>query len=192
MIRISVQSQDILAINKAIADAVNTLRAKSYAGRNPSLGRMIKCAVCGNRHYSSKACEPRYATHDRHGDPYFEDGSPLVINVEDIDNPIVERHQRQIQRAIFGVAAFAKKRLNPHLHPRVNEILHRANEGFNEETKTNESFGLNHYQPDVTEHVRAAKNIVLERRDRKSRKAQKQADISRRINRGLALPGSRA
>ena len=186
MIRINVQSADILARNKMIADAVNAIRAKSFTDRNPHLGIMINCVGCGHRHYSSQVCKLRYATHDRHGDPYFEDESPLVINPEDADNPISQRN------AIFGTAAFARKRLRPHLHPLVNEILHRANEGFNEEVETREFFFLNGMQPDVTVHVRSAKEIMLGRRDRKSRKAQRQADVSRRINRGLAAPGSRA
>ena len=181
-------------LKKQIADALAAIRSKSFTDRNPYLGKMINCYVCGNRHYSSKVCEPVYATHDRHGDPYFEDESPLVIDPRNATDPIVQRN------AIFGASPFKGKRILPHRHPVTLEILNRAYETFDEHVEflieMNAIFGLSEgeieEQPDMTVHVRNARAFVFDRIDRKTRKAQRQADISRRINRGLAKPGARA
>lgn len=157
MIEINVQRPEILAKNKQIADAINMIRAKSFTDRNPHLGKMVNCVVCDHRHYSSKKCELRYATHDRHGDPYFEDGSPLVIDPQNVDNPIALRN------AIYGTAPFKKKRLRPHLSQKILSILHRASESFNAEIESLELFGypVNTEQPDVTKHIKAAQIAVL-------------------------------
>lgn len=165
MIKINVQSNDILTLNKQIADATNAIRAKSFTDRNPHLGKMINCVVCSHRHYSYKVCELRYATHDRHGDPYFEDGSPLVIDPKNADNPISMRN------AIYGAAPFKRKRLRPHLSQKTLLILHRASEAFNEELEYLESTEDDDIetrelfdeirQPDVTKHIRAAQIAVI-------------------------------
>ena len=151
-VEINVQSPEILALNKQIADTVNAIRAKSFTDRNPHLGKMMNCVVCGHRHYSSKKCELRYATKDRHGDPYFEDGSPLMIDPQNADNPI------GLRNAIYGTAPFKKKRLRPHLNQKTLLILHRASEAFNAKLEIEDA---HYYQPDVTKHIRAAQIAVI-------------------------------
>lgn len=61
MIKINVQSEEILKLNQAVVDAVNKIRSRSYTARHPELGRMVNCPVCQTRHYSSKVCEQRYS-----------------------------------------------------------------------------------------------------------------------------------
>ena len=157
MIKINVQNTETLGLNKQIADAISAIRAKSYTDRNPHLGKMINCVACGHRHYSSRVCKLRYATHDQHGDPYFEDGSPLVIDPQNADNPIALRN------AIYGAAPFRRKRLRPHLNQKTLLILHRASEAFNAELESFELFGypVNTQQPDITKHIRAAQIAVI-------------------------------
>jgi hypothetical protein len=47
---------------KIVADiALKEIRSRSFSGRHPELGKMIKCQICGTRHRSSKICKFRYA-----------------------------------------------------------------------------------------------------------------------------------
>lgn len=181
MIRINVQSPDILARNKMIADAANALRARSYTERNPHLGKMINCHVCGNRHYSSKVCELKYATHDQDGIPYNDDESPAIVPNYHPDLGYF------LPKAYFGAAAFAKKRILPHRHPVVLEVLNLTNVRQAEL----EAQGGSEWVPDITIAVRRAMETVKKRFKAAAHKKRRQQDISRRINHGLEKPGTR-
>lgn len=149
MIKINLQTPENLKRNQMIADFVNAHRAKSFGDRNPHLGKMKNCHVCSKRHHSSVHCTASYATHDRHGDPYYEDGTPMIAPLPD-QQPVTPVMQRN---CAIGRAAFARKRWAPHQH-------------------------LN-------------KSQVLERNAAKNKRKRRQSDVSRRINAGLAIPGSR-
>jgi len=190
MIKINVQSEDILKKNKLIADFVNAHRAKSFGDRNPHLGKMQNCHVCHTRHRSSVHCEATYATHDRHGNPYYEDGTQMIAPLPD-QTPVTPTMQRN---AVMGRAQFAKKRWMPHRHPRTLEFLYLANMFFDHQVSNNKRKDNGQplsYQPDMTRCVRAVIAIVQARIDRKKSRARRQSDLSRRINAGLAIPGSR-
>jgi hypothetical protein len=45
----------------AIAKFQDTFQERTYSQRNPDLGKMVNCAVCGMRHRSSQVCEQRFA-----------------------------------------------------------------------------------------------------------------------------------
>src|SRR2546423_938656 len=51
------------------------IRGRSFSGRHPELGRMIKCQVCRSRHRSSTQCEQKFAT----GRYDLRDPKPLLI-----------------------------------------------------------------------------------------------------------------
>ena len=99
MIKINMLSDDIRAINKAIADAVNTIRSRSYSERHPELGKMINCPVCSTRHYSSKVCEAKYAA-----------------------------EAAETVRGVYGAAAFSKKRFHPHPNKRGLLLIEKTRE----------------------------------------------------------------
>jgi hypothetical protein len=48
-------------LNAAIENFKKTFENRSFSGRHPELGKMIKCAVCGRRHRSSVVCEQKYS-----------------------------------------------------------------------------------------------------------------------------------
>jgi hypothetical protein len=165
------------SLQAQIAKFVNERRAKSYTDRNPHLGKMYKCAVCGNRHYSTKVCTPVYATHDKEGDPYFEDESPLIAS-------------QSTMKGVVGAASVAKRRFRPHRHPLTLELLQLTNLFFDIATLRSEiKGGLN--QPDITRSVDKAADILRFKFRARRKRAQRQTDVSRRINAGLARPGTR-
>lgn len=51
-------SEDLL---KAVESFKQSFRDRSFSGRNPDLGKMIKCRVCTRRHRSSQVCEYQFA-----------------------------------------------------------------------------------------------------------------------------------
>jgi hypothetical protein len=61
MIRINLLDQRPPALKKAMAAAEKAIRSRSFADRNPQLGKMINCPVCDRRHRGS-ICTPQYAT----------------------------------------------------------------------------------------------------------------------------------
>lgn len=161
-------------------------RAKTYSERHPELGRMIKCAKCGRRHYSIKVCEMKYATHrssNKGGVPYYEDESPMYAPLED-------QFGSPNKGAIFGAAQFKGRRVKPHPHPLVNEIFDRASRNFKLKEQQLAEAG-DQEQADFTVAFRAAKKHISNRIRRQKKLMRRQQDISRRINVGLIGPGSR-
>jgi hypothetical protein len=165
------------ALQAQIAKFINDRRAKSYTDRNPQLGKMYKCAICGDRHYSTKICTPVYATHDKEGDPYFEDESPVLAS-------------QTTRKGVLGAASVAKQRFRPHRHPLTLELLHLTNLFFDLVSLRAEIKGDKN-QPDITRCVDKAADIIRFRFHAKRRHAQRQTDVSRRINAGLVQPGTR-
>lgn len=74
MIRINMLDVGKQKLNAAVAKALAAIRARSYSGRNPQLGRMINCPICDRRHRGS-ICEPHYAV-----GRYDPDKKPLIAN----------------------------------------------------------------------------------------------------------------
>lgn len=59
---LKVQSElDISALNAAIENFKNRYAKRSFSGRHPDLGKMIKCRVCSRRHRSSLVCAQNYS-----------------------------------------------------------------------------------------------------------------------------------
>lgn len=85
MIQINLQDTKTLNFNRAIAKTINAIRSRSFFGRNPQIGRMVNCAVCGRRHRDNLACKLIYIT-----------------------------EAANIRRGIQGARTFAKKRFHPH------------------------------------------------------------------------------
>jgi hypothetical protein len=74
----------------ALAEVKARKRALPFSGRNPDLGPMIKCQVCGTRHRrNERKCEQNIVT-------------PTA----------------QTRKGILGAAQFAKKRIHPHPNQR--------------------------------------------------------------------------
>jgi hypothetical protein len=66
---------DPAALSAAVANFAKELKLRSFAGRNPELGKMIKCAVCRRRHRESVRCEQKFA--NKPGTPEGE-SNPMI------------------------------------------------------------------------------------------------------------------
>jgi hypothetical protein len=92
----------------AAADAaLAAIADRSFSGRHPELGRMIKCQVCRSRHRSSQKCEQKFK--QLWIDEDIETGE-LSIQYAIVPLP----GQNGTPKSIVGAAYFAKKRKNPH------------------------------------------------------------------------------
>jgi hypothetical protein len=82
-------------VEQALAEVAARKAGLSFSGRNPDLGPMIKCHVCGTRHRrNERKCE------------------------QNITTPTP-----QTKRGILGAAMFAKKRIKPHLNQRKLQFV---------------------------------------------------------------------
>lgn len=186
MIRINVLGA-VSEAQIAIAKFVNEHRAKSVYERNLELGKMINCGNPGcvlGRHRSSIVhADLVYST------PHYDlDEETGLQKPQDEKRVLIAP---QTRNGIVGAARFAKQRFHPHRHPRTLEVKQRAEEMFAEDVEFAESLPNPSFQPDMTPCVRAAIKIVNTRLRSKARRARKQTQLSRRINAGLAVPGSR-
>lgn len=163
-------------------------RAKSYSERNPDAGKMINCSHPGCAH------PHRHRVTLKHNDlvystPRYElDEATGLEKAEDDKRILIAPPTRN---GIAGAAGFKGRRILPHRHPRTLEVKQLAYDMFAEDVAFNESLPLPDFQPDITACVREAMKIVNNRLRSRAKKARKQAQLSRRINLGLANPGAR-
>jgi hypothetical protein len=168
MIKINLLSTEKQQLNKAVAEALEAIRSRSYSARHPELGKMIKCAVCQRRHRESLKCQLTYATRY-----WTDDTSPMMASQTTI-------------RGVMGAAHFARKRFHPHPNKRGLALVVRTQELFPQEEP---------FWDKPEEAMKRARTLALRQLKAERRAARKikvrQQDISRRINAGLAKKGAR-
>jgi hypothetical protein len=89
--------------DKVLAD----LRSRSFSGRHPELGKMIKCQVCGRRHRAVEKCEQKFV--ELYIEEDIETGEKTTVFATALQpgkKPTLKQH--------IGAAAFKGKRLKPH------------------------------------------------------------------------------
>jgi hypothetical protein len=136
MIKINVLSP----MNKNVAAALAAIRARPYSGRNPQLGKMINCDLCGNRHRQVRLFAARTATKTDGTEIVIEQSSSVckatyapqrLVEGAKVSNrysvkiaglqgdKVVEGEPMMASqlklKGIFGAAMVAKKRIKPHL-----------------------------------------------------------------------------
>ena len=172
-----VQSPEVLA---AAEKAAAEIKERPFAGRHPELGKMIKCQVCQLRHRElERKCEQQFQL--------------LYTDVDDETNEVVEKvyatvplpGQKRTVKSVLGAQIFRSKRRQARPNAiqlevvRLTREFHPAFEGV--------------VSPD--KQIAAAKKLAIfvVRYGRKqiAKKVRRQQDVSRRINRGHAAPGSR-
>jgi len=94
-------------IQKIVAETLEGIKGRSFYGRNPELGKMIKCPVHGIRHRDTVKCEPKYA-YDYTLEDVETGEKTEVLRVL----PGTTRNQ------VVGAAAFKGKRKKPHMSKR--------------------------------------------------------------------------
>ena len=171
MIQINVLDIEKQKLNAAMAAALKAIRARSYSGRNPELGKMINCPICDLRH-RGVICTPVYAT--GRWDLAPEGEKKLLIA------------SQNTAKGVMGAHTVAKKRLHPHPSKRKLQLVQL----------TQRLFPLHEpYLTDPIECMKAARNdayrIIIKGMKMASKLYRGQQKTSRRINAGLVIPGSR-
>jgi hypothetical protein len=166
-----------------LAAAEAEVKSRPFSARNPELGRMIKCQVCGLRHRSVQKCEQKFT--NRAGDfEYFHE--------EEIDGEVklvptlrtaIPHDEKPTRKQIMGAAATHKKRFHPHHSKMKLLFIERTRKvflalGFNADCDK-ETFDKNLQRARVV----AARQIRKERRQ-SSRRVRLEQRASRRANRG--------
>jgi hypothetical protein len=122
----------------AVTDALAAIKQRSYSGRNPQLGKMIKCQVCKTRHRENeRKCVQVFAT----GRYDLREPKPLLIagqTPETAPDITVEAEiGRKNVRIAVGSAVFNGKRKNPHVSRRklqfVNVVHLLIEDGWTQE-----------------------------------------------------------
>jgi hypothetical protein len=108
----SVQRPEDFARNNSVEQALQQIRDRSFAGRNPELGRMIKCQICQTRHRQfERVCKQKFV---KRGE------LEMIAGQTPETETVVEA--RKI-RVILGAAVFNKKRLKPHPNKRQLQFV---------------------------------------------------------------------
>lgn len=154
------------ARNKAVEDALKAIQSRSYAGRHPELGKMVNCVICDRRHRSSIVCKAVYAKD--------EEGNPRMA-------------AQNTARGVYGAKAFAKKRYHPHPSKSKLQLVQRTRELYPQHQQN-----LSDPQECMESAREQAKEQLMAERRAERKFKRKQQQIARRINFGLAVPGSRA
>jgi hypothetical protein len=157
MIRINMLSVERQALNAAIAKTWAALRNRSFSGRNPQLGRMVKCQICGRRHRENwEVGGVKYMCVQQFARPRYHfsvteigeivptpvdqrpDNEPALYeqNWEIVPTPVDQRPElianQKTHKGLYGAAAFAKKRLLPHHNRRDLLLVQRTIELYPE------------------------------------------------------------
>lgn len=179
-------------VTDLIEKALGDIRGRSFSGRNPELGKMIKCQVCSRRHRApldkdgnpQTTCEQRFVV--KH---YLQEFNEETQTWGE-EVPVLAQTSQKTRNGVIGTKPFKGKRINP--HPSKIKLL------FVEKTRKAFEylrFDLDGPKEEVQANLHKARQLAamwirIERKlDTKDRNHMQQT--SRRINRGLATPGSR-
>lgn len=183
-------------LHAAMIEAFAVVQGRTYAGRNPQLGKMVNCAVCRQRHrLNERKCEQVFTY--RIGDYELLRENEEGHLVPDY-RTATQEGERPTMKQVMGAAAFAKKRFHPHpskmkllFIQRTREVfealgfpLERTEEEVSKDFPTKEEFDATFQKNLQRARVVAARQLRKERRLR-TRATNRQADVSHRINKGL-------
>jgi hypothetical protein len=115
-------------LQAAIDAAIKVLAERTYAGRNPELGKMVNCAVCHTRHRKNVGnCEQVFTY--RVGDfELFRENEEGQL-VPDY-RTCTKEGERPTMKQVMGAAAFNKRRFHPH-HSKIRLLfIQRTREVF--------------------------------------------------------------
>lgn len=94
----------------AAENALAAIKQRSFSGRHPELGKMIKCQVCKARHRTTVNCTVTFTT---------------VVDRGPNERTVPERIASQnTAKGVVGAAAFKGKRIKPHFNKRAKALRH--------------------------------------------------------------------
>jgi hypothetical protein len=115
------QEARLTAGQQAALDALKEIRARSFSGRHPELGRMINCQVCDRRHRESEHHEQKFTTRWTvvDGKKVYTDEQLIAGKTPETETVIEEKKVR----LTVGASVFKGKRKHPPLNKRSNEFV---------------------------------------------------------------------
>jgi hypothetical protein len=172
------QSPEAIAAAEA---ATKEIKGRSFSGRHPELGKMIKCAVCGLRHRKEeRKCEQKFK--ELWIDEDLETGELSTVYAT---VPLHNQKPANPVRAIFGAKQFKGKRRFARPSIKERRLIEMTRELFP---------AFEGITPDEEKHMKMARKlavVVLKRLYRiKADRRTAQQQLSRRINRGTVAQGT--
>jgi len=101
--------------------ALEEIKRRSFSGRHPELGKMIKCQVCQKRHRDSIKCEQKFVELWIEED--LETGEKTSIHAELV--PPKGRRNLTFKQT-YGAAVVKGKRLHPHPNSRNLQLIEQV------------------------------------------------------------------
>jgi hypothetical protein len=98
---------------EAVTSALESVHARTFSGRHPELGKMIKCQVCGTRHrLNERTCVQKFA---------------YLHTIEDTETgektDVTRELKPESRNGVIGAAAFRGKRIKSHLNRRKRRFI---------------------------------------------------------------------
>ena len=101
--------------------ALEEIKKRSFAGRHPELGKMIKCQVCNRRHREVIKCEQKFVELWIEEDVKTSEKTVVYATAVQPKGTEVRGQisaEQPTMKQIVGALAFKTKRLNPHPNKR--------------------------------------------------------------------------
>lgn len=198
MIKINLLSPEQQALSAAVMAFNEMQYNRPFSERHPELGKMVNCAICGERHrQNERGCGQVFTYRVGDYELFREDEKGELVPAY---RTCVQPDEKPTPRQIVGRAAFTKKRFNPHpsktkllFIQRTREafvkygfyLLDEKSDKFKELTPPVQELVKKDFQEDLQRaRVLAARQIRRER-EFSDREVRRRQDSSRRINRGL-------
>lgn len=124
------QEFEVPVVSQEVKDlAAKTLleiRNRSFSGRNPELGKMIKCPVCQTRHRAAKKCEQKFV--ELFVEEDLETGEKTVVYAvaaqpKDYEISSQISAQQPTMKQVLGAATFKGKRRHSHPNKRGLQFI---------------------------------------------------------------------
>lgn len=106
--------------------ALEEIKRRSFSGRHPELGRMIKCQVCRLRHRDSLKCEQKFV--ELWVEEDLETGEKTTVYAvsaqpEGVEIPSQISAEQPTFKQVVGAAVVKGKRLKPHPNRRNLQLI---------------------------------------------------------------------
>jgi len=200
---------------KLVAAALAIIRDRSYSARRPELGKMVNCLQHGFRHRQFefnplKGCEQVFTCRvkDENGREYEQFREELVTDPEGQKGPngevpkkvtlvpdlrtAIPVNRQPTMKQFVGRKTFEKRRFHPH-HSKIKlQFIERTRVVYDQLKSVINLLGDKRATRSKLEQARivAARQLRKER-ELSDREYRRRTGVSRRINRGLRVGGSR-
>ncbi len=164
---------------EAARKALLEIRKRPFSGRHPELGKMVNCQVCAMRHrVGERECTQKFA--ELYTEEDIETGEKTVVYAT-----VPLPGQRRTVKSVLGAKMFSGKRRQARpnaLQLRVVQLTRDFFPAFQ---------GVVEEKKQIAAAKKLAIFVVRHEQEQLAKKLRRQQQQSRRINRGLAVPGSR-